>query len=396
MVHDYYFSRPRTGSLHFYNYYLDQQPDIEHGQYNIVVQLPNLGNELVVSSDNGFFTLNSSSKSNEIVVGFEIWKFEASETFRSNVRKDYLIFLKNVEDSLKKLEENKNKPSDIHEIQILKTRIAEVMPMTFEELLFYHYGFDQEQGYIDLQPGMRLRVDYQNYQFVAPSDPTAINGFVGSGSSFYQVHRYMYPTATGAKYRLGFDGFLSRIHLLVSSEAAQGGAGGIVDLLDPAYRRPYYRLFYPKQISNSTGHIGAERVAVLIGADSLDEMGKATAKYLNNNGELPNTDKSVGFYFRGRATVIPEISVFVNEQPLFVPVGTTVRQLMERYDNIPVDQPGQDLVRLQGASRPQRLIHKGVNGIPSYQFINYKEIRQTSSGSNEFDLPVVKGDRFYL
>ena len=387
MVHDYYFSRSKDNEQpHFYNYYLDQQPHYKDNQYEIFIQLPKLGRNTI--SENPWFTLNSSSESNELVVSSEIWNFQITGTFRENVKNAYLNFLKKLEES----------GLDASTIQLVKTRLAEVMPVTFEELLFYHYGLNQIEGYVDLQPGMRLRVDYQNYQFVAPSDQTASNGFVGSGSSYYQVHSYMYPANAGVEYRVGFDTFLSLVQPLVYNGTANKaeGVGGIVDLLDPVYRRPYYRLFYPNQFSNTAGHNGAERVVVLIGADSLSDMQTATDNYLTNNGELPNSDGSVGFYFRGRATAIPEISIFLNEQPLHVPVGTTVRQLMEQYDNIPADLPGQNPVRLQGPFRPRRLIHKGINSIPSYQFINYKEIRQASNGLNEFDLPVVKGDRFYF
>lgn len=390
MVFDYYFSRPPTGQLHFYNYYRDQQPhyenDREDNQYDIVLQLPNLGGESI--SDNPWLTFNSSSKPNELIVNSKIWNFQIAETFRINVRDAYLDFLS-------RLEGNEITPD---KIQLIKTRLAEVIPMTFDELLFYHYGFNQVQGYIDLQAGMRLRVDYQNYQFVAPSDQTASNGFVGSGGSFYQLHSYINPANAGAEYRLGFNGFLARVQLLVNNNTTNyaEGVSGMVDLLDPTYRRPYYRLFYPNQLSNTAGHNGAERAVVLIGADTLTEMKTATDNYLNNNGELPNTDGAIGFYFRGRATVIPEISIFVNEQPIQVPVGTTVRQLMEQYDNIPTDLSGHKPVRLQGAFRPRRLIHQGANNFPSYQFINYKEIQQRSDGLDEFDLPLVKGDRFYF
>lgn len=387
MVFDYYFSRTLEGRQpHFYNYYLDEQP-----AYPIEIELPEEIQVSISFDKDAWFKFDESTP-NKLVINKKIWDFGVA-LFQNNIRSEvmaaYRVFLGKLD----------NDHLDPSEIQLIKTRIAEIIPMTFDELLFYYYGFVQakDYAYIDLQPGMRLRVDYQNYQFVAPSDQTASNGFVGSGTSFYQIQSYMYPANTGAEYRLGFDSFLARVQLLVNSSATDHaeGVGGMVDLLDPAYRRNYYRLFYPNQLSNTAGHNGAERVVVLIGADNLNEMKTATDNYLSNNGELPNTNGAIGFYFRGRATVIPEISIFVNEQPIHVPVGTTVRQLMEQYDNIPADQPDQIPARLQGTFRPKRLIHKGVNNMPSYQFINYKEIHKKSSGLDEFDLPVVKGDRFH-
>jgi hypothetical protein len=239
---------------------------------------------------------------------------------------------------------------------------------------------------------MRLRVDYQNYQFVHPSDRTASNGFVGSGSAYYYINSYKH---SDSQYLLGFDSFLSSIESVVNTNVAQLGAGGVIDLLRSGYRKSYYRLFYPAQFSDAAGQIGAERVATLVGADSLAEIQNATKQYVEQ-GQLQDTSGYVSAYFRGRAVVIPEITVFVQEQPIYVPIGTTIRQLIERYANIPAVTLGQDLRSFQGKFRPRRLIHDGVNSVPSYRFINFNQYEATTSGLDAFDLPVVKGDRFYF
>ncbi|NJP11952.1 MAG: hypothetical protein HC866_22820 [Leptolyngbyaceae cyanobacterium RU_5_1] len=293
-------------------------------------------------------------------------------------------------------------------IDAVKRGIAERVPMAFDQVLYYHYGFvlDPARGrqYLDLQAGMRLRVDFQNYQFVLPTDRTpnrpTTGGFVGSGTTYYQITSYLFPVNAQPpqyQYLLGFDPFVSKIQTTVPTDPLQGGAsGGIVDWLQSGYRRPYYRLFYPTQFADQANPKGPERAIAIIGASSLSDLETATKQYIEN-GSLPSSDQFVSFYFRGRVVVIPEITVFVQDQPTAVPVGTTFRQLIERYAGIPSARlRGQDLQKFQGILRPSRLVHEGVNSTPSYKFINLTDYRRYESGIDGFELPLVKGDRVYF
>ncbi len=282
-------------------------------------------------------------------------------------------------------------------VTLLQRRIAERLPISLDRLLYYYYGFDPALNIFDLQGGMRLRIDYQNYQFIPPSDRTARNGFVGSGTAYYQVNRYRHPVNSGdPQVLLGFDNFLSNIQTVVTTQIAQTGAGGVIDLLQVGYRKPYYRLFYPRQFSGSEGRVGAERVATLIGASSLNALQEATAAFLEQ-GHVPDTNDRVSFYFRGRAVVVPEISIFVQEQPIFVPIGTTLRQLLERYTSVPaIGLTGPELHRFQGTFRPRRLVHDGANSTPGYRYINLPPEAADNSRMDLLELPLVKGDRFYF
>jgi hypothetical protein len=95
--------------------------------------------------------------------------------------------------------------------------------------------------------------------------------------------------------------------------------------------------------------------------------------------------------------VIPEICVFVQERPHYVPVGTTVRQILERFGGIPTAGRGDDLSAFRGRLRPRRLVHEGVNSDPTYKFLDLATYRFfTGSSLDIFDLPVLKGDRFYF
>jgi hypothetical protein len=76
------------------------------------------------------------------------------------------------------------------------------------------------------------------------------------------------------------------------------GGGGVIDLHQPGYQKPYYRLFYPNRIpqSDSFGSVGTVQNVTLIAADTLTALGKATEEYLSKQTILPKKDVAV-FYF---------------------------------------------------------------------------------------------------
>ncbi len=299
-------------------------------------------------------------------------------------------------------------------ITVVQQRLAENLPLPLEQVLSYYYGFNSDPSYVDLYPGMRLRVDYQVYQSILPTDrspdrPT-LSGFVGNTTAYYQLNRYSRILNSGAiEYLLGFDPFVSKLVSGNDTNLAQNisnsGAGGLIDLLQAGFRRPYYRLFYARQVAGGTTTGRSERVATLVGSDNLTDIEAATEEF-RKNGQItipPGNNSRVTFFFRGRALVIPEIQIFIHEQPTYVPIGTTLRQLLEAYTDIlpttaAFDTASTTPTRSQppGVARPQRLSHAGVNNTPSYRFINLDAYPRASNGTDAFDLPVVKGDRFYF
>ncbi len=261
---------------------------------------------------------------------------------------------------------------------LIKNRIAERLPIALDRLLFYYYGLDPAKSQVDLQAGMRLRVDYQNYQFVHPADGTANSGFVGSGTSYYHLNSA--GNETDNAMLLNFDAFLAQIQPLVSTDIATVGAGGGLDTFKPGYQKPYLRLMYPGKAIASAGSRAIEQTAMLVGASTL--------------ADLDNQENLMTFYFRGRATVIPEIAVMFQGQPVFVPVGTTLLQLMAQTGSAPFRSgktvSGEGLLTSVGRLRLSRLVHEGVANQPNYEFIDLK------SDLPVFDLPLVKGDRIVL
>lgn len=270
-------------------------------------------------------------------------------------------------------------------LRLLQHRIAERLPLDFIELLYYHYGWDRAKNYIDLHPGMRLRLDFQNYQFVHATEQKAKNGFVGAGGTSVLINSY---THDDGKQYLGFGPFLSRLQSSNRGSISEDGAGGLFDLVKVGARKPFFRLFYPNETMPAAA---PEQAILIVGADQWQDLPETAPVEVDNSGAL------VSFYFRDKAMLIPDIQVFVGNRAVYVPVGTTLRQLIEQYTNIPYASQSStpDLGAFVGKNRPMRLIHTGLDSKPVYRFLNLKS-NGVHNNSDVFDLPLLKGDRFYF
>ena len=383
-----------------------QQPYIycgvrnDPGSHSIAIPLPcALPGTVVITSDPPMFSAEQYSLNQkcELVVAIEekIWDFTVETPIRPIIREAYENFLIGLENA-------GLQPEAIH---MVKAGIAAAMPMTFDEVLYYHYGFDPANSYMDLLPGMRLRIDYQIYQTVysSGSDGDKLSGFVGNGTSYSEVVSYRHGKFSGRNL-IGLEPFLIRIENPKIVGSVEKGGGGVIDLHQPGYQKPYYRLFYPNRIprSDSFGSVGTAQNVTLIAADTLTALGKATEKYLLNQTIEPETDVAV-FYFRGRAAVIPEIAVLVNGHPVYAPVGTTVRQLLDRYILTTRPEADKGIERLRYSRNHGHITRFGQKeyDFPSFPQVFFMDRDPTDhivfprywNGSDSFDVPVTKGDR---
>lgn len=284
--------------------------------------------------------------------------------------------------------------------QTVAQRTVSVMPLSFAELLNYRYGYDSQNRYLDLQPGMRLRIEFGAYLFVNPQGQpgNTLNGFVSVGPGYYNV-----CTSIGSDNvpRIAFDSFLASMNPLTNVGNVPGsptGAGGVIDLQLSGMPKRYYRLIYPSQILPSdykNNAITAKNNVTLIGADTLDDINAATTQYLSNG--LCAGSTSVCTFFRGRDIVVPELLVRVNATPTHVPVGTTVRNLVEREMDWGFD-PG----NLKGPSLLKGFYRQYTSNAPPGSDTTYAQVQFVTTaqppppGQDVFDLPINKGDRLYL
>ncbi len=320
-----------------------------------------------------------------------VWQFD--NTALRPFREDYLDFLGALEPVLKP-----GAPAFVQQV------LARYLPLTYAETLYYNYGCDAANGYVDLRPGMRLRIDYQFHQFVAPEAPDYLNGFAGSNVAYYYPCSYV--DAQGAL-QTGFNPFLALLQA-TAVEPNRGGAGGMIDLAGAANARAYYRLFYPKTFvsSDSAGYSGPEKNIILVGANTRADLRTATAQYVarGNCDNLPVSST----YFRGRATLIPEIQVLLNNTPIYVALGTTIRQLLSglgpipRLNDVLIDAKsglayyrqvfavspatGKSKLVMRWPQSAQVLIPSSTNYPTGQGMVLYSDVQDS------FDLPVLGGD----
>ncbi len=292
------------------------------------------------------------------------------------------------DDLMKKAAMNPDNPKGLDSggLRLLQSRIAESFPLDYNQLMYFHYGWNFKENYIDLHPGMRLRVDFQNYQFVHVTEQKAKNGFVGGGSIHVPIHSYTLNDGNGSQY-LGFGPFLSQLQSNNRGELTTNGAGGLFDLVKVGSRKKFFRLFFPNEASSAAA---PDRAVTIVGSNSWKDLPTEIPLQVDNTGNL------ISFFFRDKAMIIPEIQVFVGNREVYVPVGTTLRQLIEKYANLPTPMKAQpNLQAFLGKARARRQIHAGADSTPAYRFLNVVS-NDVRNNQDIFDLPLIKGDKFYF
>ena len=285
-------------------------------------------------------------------------------------------------------------------IQTVQAAIARAMPQTFAETLLYSYGFTGKSGWTDLRPGMVLRVEYESYQTMSAATPdqATLNGFITSAVAQYQITRSA-KTAEGFTALDAFVGLLTglggtKVTPPPVTAGKQAGGGGLIDSGYPLMQQPFLRLIYPPSFPNTnqpgTPYPGLN--AVLIAATKLSELEAATLK-VRSGGQV---DTNLGvLYFRGRTTLAPQIRVWVNDVEQYVPVGTTVGQILAQraMDPSAVDLP------LTGL-RLRRGIGPALVGSPAFYDVGAGaavRLDWAPAGKAALTaLPVLGGDRIYL
>jgi hypothetical protein len=329
----------------------------------------------------------------QVVLQSDVWTF-TGPGYRPALLAAFDGFLQQAE----KLEASTLQPGAA---DVLRALVAPRLPATYAESLYLSYGvFSQANpgcGYFDVRPGMRLGLAFEERQFVPPNLGAApLSGFVGGATATTDVVSLGGPS--GAP-QLGLDAFFSAVRL-PPVPPAQGGAGGIVDLVAAAAGLRHLRVCYPALPfpgADSAGTVGAAGNVALLGAPDLRTLATATNSYYNSG----NAGSNLVGWFRGRTVIRATIPVLVNGTELrYVPLGTTVRQLLEPLRVLPrlagiVDSsasaavnyqrylPGLGLTELYASDAYQQLTLAGGDG-------------PDASGADVLDFPVLAGDALWL
>ncbi|WP_213410682.1 fibronectin type III domain-containing protein [Xylanibacillus composti] len=287
---------------------------------------------------------------------------------------------------------------------MLRQAIARSLPLLFTEQLQYAYGFNPANGYVDLVPGMRLRLDAEARQFVGAPSPVTdkLNGFVPSGTQWVAIGEYWQANSV----LTGFDAFLSRCERpSVPAPQAAGGAGGSIDLYsENGGRRRLYRLLYPQSFPESSSMGNADRTdhILILGADCYADLAGATAQYVSMGNFDGYEDKIIVNYFRGRAVLVPEIPIAVNGQTCYVSVGSTLRDVAAQFGGAwhPANQflAGWNMERSTA-----NIIGTAAEARAAVQTQSYAKIRLDDyplqpyeQDRSCYDLPLLHGDRIWL
>jgi hypothetical protein len=357
---------------------------------------PNSGSgcNIATNTSNTDFTMNWNNKEAVVtVVPNNVWAGAATK--RTLLRNSFDAFRQQLE----ALEIPASGPACLKPggAFLIAQRVAESLPLSLDESLYYRYSFDRVNNYIDLQPGMRLRVEYSSYQLLATSGPyIKLNGYAANGVGYYNIVRR-------PDQRVAFDAFLGQLTAPSPDSATCGlpGAGGIIDFQLAGMARRYYRLFYPPTFTapDCPGDASIKRNVTLIGADTLADLTNATAKYATGNCAQASSGKQpiLCIVFRGRDIVIPELLVRMNYQQSYVPVGTTVRNLVDQY----INSSFSTAAPLTGFF-PFFSLYRQYGPLLDSSFqpteISFGAVDTTTltTGQDVFDLPIIKGDALTL
>ena len=369
--------------------------------YDIVVYLPNIFTTFVSSdlpTEPPFvFSTASAPFSYKLTMpaNSSVWTFNA-DSIRGGIMSSYQTLLS-------KLVQLRVTPLGWRMVQ---DAISRAMPQTFAETLYYGYGFVPGDGYIDLKPGMLLRADFESYQYLGPDQTVSafVDGFVSSSSALYDVGSYVTPNG---QWLTGFDAFLSLVTQngsTVPAPQTQGstasGGGGIVDLYYVQFRKPYVRLVYPPQLlSDRTAEARPPFNVAVLAANDYPTLATATQN-LRNVQPLP--EGVAVTYLRGRTMISACLRVWLDEQPLVVPVGTSVGNVLENMARRPpvlIPQSGNPGIPLSGIV-VERSIGYAVTDPSGYSVskgvpirLDWNQGMAYSANTDWLNLPLLPGDR---
>lgn len=312
-------------------------PSVNPPAQTITLYLPELGTTAgalgTTPIESGPFKIEPSGVTTlpyklTIAANATVWTFN-TVAIRPLLQEAYVAFLKAVE----KPPVGNLPGASAYGITLVQSAIASAIPQTFAEQLYYNFGFSTSTnagaGYIDLRPGMILRVTASDFINIPGTPPTWVNGYGPGAPLDFEIGSYN----AGANWRTGFDSFLSTLSSLgalsvstpaLSSGYTQAGLAGAVDLYYPQFIQPFYRLYIPSAINVawSQGTNSTQTNFTLVAAPNYTDLQATNV----------NPSATATAYFRGRTTVQVMIKVMVNGVERLVPVGTTLGNLLEQLN----------------------------------------------------------------
>ena len=289
-----------------------------------------------------------SSLPYQLTMSTDVWTTLGADPVRTTLRDTYNQFLTDVETA----------GVQPWAIGLIRQLIAQAMPQTFEEVLFYRYGYWHSDSLrvVDLTPGTRLQLSNALYQTVV-GGTSEKNGFLAVGNELMDVVEAIpqFGASTsqpGAARILSVDALLSLVYP-GSGSAPTGSpvAAGPIDFSSDGNRQSYYRLFFPASFppSGSNGSTSLTSNITLVGTTSWATLTSVTTQYAAT-GSFPTGLSYFTVYFRGRSALTPLVNLSVQGESRWVSIGTTARQALTSIGLAPYAGSGGDLLSLLRAS----------------------------------------------
>lgn len=276
-------------------------------------------------------------------------------------------------------------------IPVISNRIATNLPLGYNWILPFAYGFSSDSRYVDLYPGMTLIVDYGSYQYLGPATVAAgkRNAYAGVGTSRFRLRRRSDGT-------VGFNAFMDVARSFGVTFASPNQVAGLCDLEAAGATANYVRLIYPSSMSNTTDTSSlpsATQNPVLLFASSIVNLEKATGNYVTNGD--PGSEGTVVF-FSGRAAIYPEINITLNGVATPIPIGTTLADVAATQLNLSIiDNWGSAAGAAVSMARwSQNMTNQNnppFNVLTSVPLTIQGSI-SSSTGLSQWDMPLLAGD----
>jgi len=259
--------------------------------------------------------------------------------------------------------------------RLVVAQTAAYLPLPLTELFLYYYGWvspsltflGSAHKYVNLLPGMRIRLMYANY-YEAQINSANFAAYSGSGSG------YVYICSVAGSNKICFSPYLNtqQIQVAGSSGSPIRMAATALDLSmnsGVSEQDVYHRLFYPDANFSSVTAPSNDPSATstIVRADTYENMIAFTDQYPDSCTGAQG--RCAIFY--GRTVMLPEISIRVNDQQRYVPIGTSLQHLVEQS--------------VMTVNRPRTLsLQRYINGVATAVLFEDDTIG--------FNLPLVQGD----
>ena len=220
--------------------------------------------------------------------------------------------------------------------RIISLHVAKHLPLPLDETSLYAFGMvnsgvdflKSKHTYIDLSPGLRLKVNHGGFYDEPVPGPGSqtLSAYGGTGVEY--IHISSVPHSSVLSYNAFLEG--QQLNITSLDKRHNRVAASVIDLCDVDERKPYHRLFYPhgkhkfSPVDEPDDTLSVN--SAIVRASSQKEMTDLTKNF-------PDAAEGHGVVFSGRSLIVPELNFHVNGIEVHAPVGTTLRNMVEKEIN---------------------------------------------------------------